>query len=243
MGAKKEGADAGSAGNEGLVLVTGASRGVGAATVRALVKEHGAQVIAIARDTERMASSLAGIDCLRVAADVATSAGRALIVAAVAGRPVRALVNNAGLLRNRPFGEWSMADLEDVYRVNAHAPLLLVQDLLPMLAAAAPAHVLNIGSMGGFQGSAKFPGLVGYSASKAALACVTECIAEELKERGVRSNCLSLGAVDTDMLREAFPGYRAPVTADEVGAFVARFALDAHNLLNGKVIPLALSTP
>lgn len=228
---------------EALVLVTGASRGVGAATVQALVHAHGARVIAIARDGDRLASSVAGIACERVVADVGTAEGRALVVQAVAGRPVRALVNNAGLFRSRPFGAWSMADLEEVFRVNAHAPLLLVQDLLPMLAAAAPAHVVNIGSMGGVQGSAKFPGLVGYSASKAALACVAECIAEELKERGVRCNCLSLGAVDTEMLREAFPGYQAPVTADQVGAFVARFALEAHKLLNGKVIPLALSTP
>lgn len=226
-----------------LVVVTGASRGVGAATVHALVRAHGAQVLAVARDGERMAAALAGLPCELVVADVGTAQGRAQIADAVGERAVRALVNNAGVLVRRDFGSWTTDDLELVARVNAHAPLLLVQDLLPALIAAAPAHVVNIGSMGGFQGAAKFPGLLGYSASKAALACITECLAEELQAVDVRCNCLCLGAVDTEMVREAFPGYQAPVTADEMGAYVARFACEGHKVLNGKVIPLALSTP
>ena len=97
--------------------------------------------------------------------------------------------------------------------------------------------------MGGFQGSVKFPGMAAYSASKAALANLTECLAEELKDRQVRCNCLCLGAVDTDMLREAFPGYTAPVGPDEVGNYLARFVVEGHNFYNGKVLPFAVSTP
>jgi NAD(P)-dependent dehydrogenase (short-subunit alcohol dehydrogenase family) len=97
--------------------------------------------------------------------------------------------------------------------------------------------------MGGFQDSAKFPGLVAYSASKAALACMAQCLAEEFRERGIRSNCLALGSVDTEMLRGAFPGYRAPVTAEAMGNHVADFALNGHRLYNGKVLPVAVTTP
>lgn len=242
MGATNKAEGYGAA-NSPLVVVTGASRGVGAATVHALVRVHGVHVVAVARDGERMASALAGLPCELVVADVAAAEGRARVVDAVGVRPVRALVNNAGTLVRRDFGSWTIDDLELAARVNAHAPLLLVQDLLPALVAAAPAHVVNIGSMGGFQGASKFPGLVGYSASKAALACITECLAEELKAVDVRCNCLCLGAVDTEMVRKAFPGYQAPVTAEAMGAYVAQFACDGHKLLNGKVLPIALSTP
>ena len=93
------------------------------------------------------------------------------------------------------------------------------------------------------QGSSKFPGLSAYSASKAALPVLSECLAEELKDRQVVSNCLCLGAVDTDMLRAAFPGYQAPTSSDEMGAFIADFALNGHRYFNGKTLPVAISTP
>lgn len=97
--------------------------------------------------------------------------------------------------------------------------------------------------MGGFQDSIKFQGLAAYSASKAALACMAQCLAEEFKDRGIRSNCLALGAADTDMLRAAFPGFKAPVSAETMGIYVARFALEGHKLFNGKVLPVSSSTP
>ena len=225
-----------------LVVVTGAGRGVGFATALALVRTHRAQVIAVSRDVSAWnAVKEEGITPLT--ADVATEEGRATVVRAVDGRPLAGLINNAGLLLKRNLGTWTAADLERLHTVNVAAPLLLTQALLPALRAASSAHVVNIGSMGGFQGSIKFPGLVGYSASKAALACMSECLAEEWKDTTVRCNCLCLGAVDTDMLREAFPGYVAPVSADTMGGYIAAFLLDGHNLLNGKVLPLSLSTP
>ncbi len=153
------------------------------------------------------------------------------------------LVNNAGVLLKRPLGAWQASDFDQLFAVNARSPLMLTQTLLPALGRSASAHVVNISSMGGFQGSAKFPGLLGYSASKAALACMTECLAEELKDTAIRCNCLCLGAVDTAMLREAFPGYQAQVTAKAMGTFVAGFVLNGHKLLNGKVLPVSLSTP
>jgi NAD(P)-dependent dehydrogenase (short-subunit alcohol dehydrogenase family) len=135
------------------------------------------------------------------------------------------------------------ADLERVFLTNAIAPLELSQALAANLAGDPPGHIVHIGSMGGFQDSAKFPGLVAYSASKAALACTAQCLAEEFKDRGIRSNCVALGSVDTEMLRAAFPGFRAGTTADAIGAYVAEFSLHGHNLFNGKVLPVATTTP
>ncbi len=226
-----------------LVLVTGAGRGVGRATVEALVKVHRAAVIAVSRDGSALAGLDLGQDVEEVVTDISTPEGIDRVVEAVGHRPLHALVNNAGTLLKRSFGQWTAADLAVLSHLNAHTPLLLTQALREALALAAPSHVVNIGSMGGFTGTAKFPGMVGYSSSKAALASITECLAEELQAEGIRANCLCLGAVDTEMLRAAFPGYTAPVSATEMGGYVARFSLEGHKLLNGKVLPLGLSTP
>src|SRR5690606_3161233 len=123
------------------------------------------------------------------------------------------------------------------------APLEISQALIDELRGDPPGHIVHISSMGGFQDSAKFPGLIAYSSSKAALACMAQCMAEEMKEKGVRSNCLALGSVDTEMLRTAFPGYRTQMSPIEMGAFIARFAMEGHHLFNGKVLPVATTTP
>src|SRR5690606_37581299 len=112
------------------------------------------------------------------------------------------------------------------------------QALAPQLKGDPPGHVVHIGSMGGFQDSVKFPSLAAYSASKAALACLAQCLAEEFKDQGVRSNCLAIGAAGTEMLRTAFPDYDAPVSAAAMGAYVARFAVEGHHWFNGKVLPV-----
>jgi len=104
-------------------------------------------------------------------------------------------------------------------------------------------HIVNIGSMGGFQGSAKFPGLSAYSASKAALHTLTECLAIEFDEKEIKVNCLALGSAQTEMLEKAFPGYQSPVMAFEMGKFVADFALTGHRFFNGKILPVALNNP
>ena len=114
---------------------------------------------------------------------------------------------------------------------------------LLVLAAAGKAHVVIIGSMGGLQGSKKFPGLSAYSAAKGALAILTECLAEEWKQVGISVNCLCLGAVNTEMLDEAFPGYKAPVNAADMARFIGDFALSAHDFMNGRILPVALSDP
>jgi 3-oxoacyl-[acyl-carrier protein] reductase len=230
------------------VILTGASKGVGRATALALVAEHGCTVIAIGRNPvemrslqEEATSANGGVEALVL--DITASDAVDRIKDAVAGRRVHGLVNNAGLLITRPFGQWTEDDMSRLFRANVFAPVSIVQGLWPLLQGDPPGHVLNIGSMGGFQSSAKFPGLLAYSASKAALANVTECMAEELKDSGVRVNCLCLGAVDTEMLRAAFPGYTALVSPALIGSHIARFILEGHKLFNGKVLPVSLSTP
>lgn len=233
---------------EGLVIVTGASRGVGRATAMALLRDHGRHVLALARDADALGSlqleaQQAGGRLQTLVLDLASEEAAQQVSDAIGPRRVSALVNNAGLLLKRDLGTWSSEDMLRLYLVNVVAPLLLVQLLADRLAGTPAGHVVNIGSMGGVQGSAKFPGLLGYSASKGALVTVTECLAEELKDRGVSANCLCLGAVDTEMLREAFPGFRAPVAAEEVGAFIARFTLEGAKLFNGKTLQVAVGTP
>jgi 3-oxoacyl-[acyl-carrier protein] reductase len=226
-----------------LVVVTGAGRGVGYETALALAAEHGAEVLAVSRDVSAWSKGTHSDLVRPLRADISTEEGCAEVVQAIGERPLAGLMNNAGALLKKPLGAWQAVDLDHLFAVNARSPLLLTQALLPALGRSASAHVVNIGSMGGFQGSAKFPGLIGYSASKAALACMTECLAEELKDTSIRCNCLCLGAVDTAMLREAFPDYQAQVTPRSMGAYIAAFVLNGHKLLNGKVLPVSLSTP
>ena len=230
---------------ERLVVVTGASRGVGEATVVRLATIDRCRVIAVARDAQALdALARQGGGLIEPCVlDLATATAPACIKERVAGRRVHALVHNAGQLHKAPMGGHAADALEALYRVNVIAPLLLTQALVDELDGDPPGHVVHIGSMGGFQDSAKFPGLVAYSASKAALACIAQCLAEEFRERGIRSNCLALGSVDTEMLRGAFPGYKAPVSAEAMGNHVADFALNGHKLYNGKVLPVAVTTP
>ena len=228
--------------------MTGASAGVGRATAKALVEEHGCAVIAISRNAtwlDELARECDGLpgELRPLVLDLVEDGAVEAVKHAVAGQRVHALLNNAGLLITRDLGAWTAEDTRRLFKLNASVPLLLTQALATELQGDPPGHVVNIGSMGGFQGSVKFPGLAAYSASKAALANLTECLAEELKDREVRCNCICLGAVDTAMLRAAFPEYAAPVGPVEVGSFLARFLLEGHNFFNGKVLPFATSTP
>ncbi|MCC6840314.1 MAG: SDR family oxidoreductase [Flavobacteriales bacterium] len=233
---------------ERLLVVTGASSGVGRATAKSLVLEHGCSVIAVARSAgalEELSNECkAGAGQLHpLVLDLEQADAVAKVQQTVSGRRLHGLVNNAGLLIKQPFGAWTAPETSRLFHLNAAVPLLLAQGLAPLLAGAPPGHVVNISSMGGFQGSVKFPGLAAYSASKAALTNLTECLAEEMKDLRVRCNCICLGAVDTPMLRAAFPGYPAPVGPEEVGGFLARFVLEGHKFFNGKVLPFAVSTP
>lgn len=231
------------------IVITGASRGIGYEAALELTR-RGHQVLALSRDEKRLLElaekAAAGrgdgkLDFLAFDLTEPDFAALERAVGRLGGADV--LINNAGLLINKPFHELEPEDWRRSFDVNFFGAVALTRRLLPWLRAAQRAHVVNISSMGGFQGSAKFPGLSAYSASKAAIANFTECLAEEWKEEGIAVNCLALGAVDTEMLQEAFPGYQPPVSSAQMGAFLAEFATLQHRFFNGKVLPVSVSTP
>jgi 3-oxoacyl-[acyl-carrier protein] reductase len=221
------------------VLITGTGRGLGFALCRVLLSRENSSIYGISRG-ENPFEGNSGYAHIR--ADLSDPAlNFADLAHHFSENPPDVVINNAGMLLNKPFGSYTLHDLQAQFHVNVFAPFLLLQALSPFLKEGS--HVVNIGSMGGFQGSAKFPGLSAYSASKGALSVLSECLAEEWKSRGIRVNCLALGSVNTEMLSEAFPGYRAPLDPEEMAGFVADFALEGHKFFSGKVLPVSVSVP
>ena len=151
------------------------------------------------------------------------------------------LINNAGKLINKPFLDMSMEDFDSVFRVNLFGVANLIKNLYPMFNKSS--HVVNISSIGGIIGSSKFNGLTAYSSSKGALNILTEVLAEEFKESGPKFNSLCLGSVQTNMLEEAFPGYKGQVKPKDMAKFIFDFANKGSSFFNGKVIPVSLSNP
>lgn len=233
------------------IILTGASRGIGFETAINLCKEGAKEVLLISRN--KKALGLVKERCLEINSEVCVhilaedlskiSKEKNLISQITNWTKLDALINNAGYLVNKPYLEISEEDMQNMFEVNVMAPSRLIKNNLNLLMNAQSSHVVNISSMGGFQGSAKFPGLCYYSSSKAALASLTECLAEEYKDTSVKFNCLALGAVQTEMLEEAFPGYKAPLSAKEMATFISDFTLNGHKYFNGKILPVTLSNP
>lgn len=151
------------------------------------------------------------------------------------------LINNAGYLVHCDFMDFDIKEARTLMETNFFGPASVVRILQPLMRRGS--HIVNISSMGGFQGSSKYRGMSYYSASKAALSCLSECLAGEFRESGIAVNCLALGSVQTEMFEEAFPGFKAPVNAKEMGRFIAEFAMSGNRFFNGKVIPVAFSDP
>jgi short-subunit dehydrogenase len=158
-------------------------------------------------------------------------------------RSVHIIINNAGTLVNKTFEELTTNDWKEVYNTNVFAPVLTIRKLLPLFETNTLNHILNISSMGGFQGSIKFKGLSAYSSSKAALVGITECLAEEFKDRKIAVNCMCLGSVQTEMFGAAFPGYTAASTPEKTAKLIGDFAIEGAAFFNGKIIPVSNTTP
>ncbi|MAS21257.1 MAG: short-chain dehydrogenase [Leeuwenhoekiella sp.] len=223
------------------IIVTGTSRGIGLELVKQLV-EQGHQVLALSRN-EKPCTELGLEQVTAFSFDIASETDLKKVQDWVKTewKTVDVLIHNAGALVNKPFNELTATDFQKVYEVNVFGVAHLTQAVLPYMHAGS--HVLTISSMGGVQGSAKFPGLAAYSSSKGAVITLSELLAEEYKEQGIAFNVLALGAVQTEMLEEAFPGYQAPLQPDEMAAYIANFALTAHKFYNGKVLQVSASTP
>ncbi|WP_445384240.1 SDR family NAD(P)-dependent oxidoreductase [Robiginitalea sp. IMCC44478] len=223
------------------IVVTGCSRGIGYELVRLLLKD-GHEVLGLSRNTDPLQKlqhkklSFRSFDITRDSDIQAVASWLSK-----EWKNVDVLVNNAGTLLNKPFSDTSFEDFEKVYAVNVFGLAALTRALIPLMGAGG--HVVSISSMGGVQGSAKFPGLAAYSSSKGALITLSELLAEEYKETGPAFNVLALGAVQTEMLEAAFPGYKAPISAAEMAAYIKDFSLSGQRFYNGKVLQVSSSTP
>ena len=221
------------------IIITGAGRGIGRATA-VLAASRGIQVYASSRNIE----DLKGIENIHAfSVDLADQNSIAAFCNQLSAKNISidVLINNAGKLKNIPFENSTFEVFESVYKVNVFGLPELTRQLLPQISPKG--HVVNISSMGGIQGSSKFPGLAAYSSSKGAVITLTELLAEEFKDKGPAFNALAFGAVQTEMLEEAFPGYQAPLSADQMGDYVLNFALNGHQFYNGKVLPVSSGTP
>ena len=231
------------------IIVTGASRGIGYETVRQLSVNPDHRIIALARSREKLEKlkiecGMAGKgEVLVIPFDLESGNYNDELLPSILKhfKNIDVLISNAGLLINKPFDQLEEVDFDRMFNSNVKSIFKLTQALLPFFSENA--HIVNISSMGGIQGSKKFAGLSLYSASKGAVAVLTECLAEELKNRKISVNCLALGAAQTEMLAEAFPGYEAPLSASEMASFIADFSLNGHKWFNGKILPVAVSTP
>ena len=221
------------------IIVTGASRGIGNEVVK-VAEKKGHKVYSISRNIkalkERSFFHPREVDLVDE-----NSIDKFCREIKNEGLRVDALINNAGAFLNKPFEKISRKEFEYIFQVNVFGLSSLTRKVLPSINRKG--HVVNISSMGGINGSTKFPGLTAYSSSKGAVNIITEILAEEYKDNGPSFNALAFGAVQTKMLEEAFPGLEAPISANQIADFVLDFALTGHKYFNGKILPVSSSTP
>ncbi len=224
------------------IIVSGASSGIGYELALKFAQK-GDRVIAISRRKDRLEqlkSQSVNIQILSIDlnSDDLKEKIRDLCIDM---STIDVLINNAGQLINKPFLDTSIEEFAQQYNSNVLSAVNLIQACSPFLIKGS--HIVNISSMGGFQGSSKFVGLSAYSSAKGALSILTECLAEEFKTKGVSVNALALGAVQTEMLETAFPDYQAPVKPNEMADYIVEFALRASRVYNGQVLPVTLGDP
>jgi short-subunit dehydrogenase len=227
------------------ILITGASKGIGKAITLNYCTKGNHALFLVSRD-KKLLNELK-IVCEELnsnckiyiyPADISLREEVKILadeIAEIAGN-IDILINNAGSLVNKKFGEFKENEIASMFQVNFFGPAQLIKNLIPALSRSEKARVINIGSMGGYQGSSKYPGLSYYSASKAAIGILTECLATEYENTRILFNCLALGAVQTDMFSSAFPGSIASIKADEMAEYIVEFSLQCKDVPNGKII-------
>jgi short-subunit dehydrogenase len=235
------------------IIITGASRGIGRETALIFAKNTKNKVIVISRNKSKL-QELQKVcfeknpdsKVIPIPFDLETihTNGEKLKKTIVSHmNHIDILINNAGFLINVPFEKTTREDAEKILNINFLGPAQLIKLLLPVMGLPGSSHVINISSMGAFQGSVKYSGISYYSASKSAIANLTECLAVEFSEKLISFNCLALGAVQTEMLQEAFPGYIAPLSTHHMAEFVVDFAINGNKYFNGKILPVSTTTP
>ena len=225
------------------IIITGASRGIGFEMVQ-LLAEQGHQILALSRNRstlEKVQRRYKNVHFISIDISEEKELDKVTQFVNKNWKNVDVLVHNAGAIVNKSFVETSTDEFLEVYKVNVFSVAALTKIIIPFLKLGS--HVVAIGSMGGIQGSMKFPGLSAYSSSKGAVITLMELLAEEYKEHKIAFNTLALGAVQTEMLAKAFPGYKAPTTAEDMAKYIANFALTGNQFYNGKVLQVSSSTP
>lgn len=223
------------------IVITGTSRGIGFELAQQFANQ-GHLVLALSRNTKPLEQiNHSNITTISVDLSNDNDIKKAVDFVSIEWKKVDILINNAGKLINKPFEQLTTQDFEEVYKVNVFAVAQLTKNLLPFMQQGS--HVVTVSSMGGIQGSMKFPGLAAYSSAKGAVITLSELLAEEYKEQQIAFNVLALGAVQTEMLEEAFPGYEAPLSAKEMANYIFDFALTGNKYYNGKVLQVSSSTP
>jgi 3-oxoacyl-[acyl-carrier protein] reductase len=223
------------------IIITGASRGIGFELIQ-LYANNGFNVLAISRNIKPIeALQIKNISPLSIDLSIENDLQKVAHFVKTNWKTVDILINNAGKLANKPFFKTTTQDFLEVYKVNVFAVAELTRLIIPFFIRGS--HVVTVSSMGGIQGSLKFPGLSAYSSSKGAVITLSELLAEEYKESGISFNVLALGAVQTEMLEEAFPDYKAPTSALEMATYIYDFGLNGNKHFNGKVIQVSSTTP
>jgi NAD(P)-dependent dehydrogenase (short-subunit alcohol dehydrogenase family) len=222
------------------IIITGTSRGIGYELALQFAAA-GHNVLAISRKTPQTLIENPNITCLSIDLSVEEDLKKVEQFLAHTWKKVDVIIHNAGSLLHKPFDQISAEEFESIYKVNVFGVANLTRTCIPFLQKGS--HVVTISSMGGIQGSMKFAGLAAYSSSKGAVITLSELLAEEYKERGIAFNVLALGAVNTEMLQEAFPGYEAPLSAKEMAEYIFNFALTGNKYYNGKVLQVSSTTP
>lgn len=220
------------------IVVTGTSSGIGNEICIQAAKLN-YKVISISRNIEPL-KGINGIDSYSV--DITDKKSIKNFIDDLRNKDLKIdiLINNAGQLSNELFGETSYESFKQTFDVNVFGLAEITRSLIPFINKSG--HVINISSIGGVNGSKKFPGLSVYSSSKAAVIALTEVLAEEYSE-GPSFNVLALGAVQTKMLKEAFPDYEAQTKPGEMAKYIIDFAINGNNLFNGKLISVSNSNP
>jgi 3-oxoacyl-[acyl-carrier protein] reductase len=223
------------------VVITGTSRGIGFELAK-MFANNGHRVLAISRNITPL-SAINHKNISMISVDISKGSDVEKVTEFIKNnwKQVDILINNAGKLINKPFTELTSDDFLEVYKVNVFGVAELTKNLIPFLQKRS--HVVTISSMGGIQGSMKFPGLAAYSSAKGAVITLSELLAEEYKEHQIAFNVLALGAVQTEMLAEAFPYYKAPLSAKEMANYIYDFSLTGNTFHNGKVLQVSSTTP
>ena len=222
------------------IVITGTSSGIGLELAKFFIKSKH-HVLAISRNNSDLRSlNLKGL--YAVDFDITNSERYDSLNKYLNNfKDVDVLINNAGLLINKPFEDTSLEDFQKVYSTNVFSVAMLTKFLVKRMNDRS--NVVNISSVGGVEGTLKFPGLAAYSSSKGALNILTEMLAEEYKDHGIHFNSLALGSVQTKMLNKAFPGFKASTSALEMAKYIYDFSMEGYKLINGKVISISSTTP